>query len=94
MILYLRNPPKHSCSPVYGHYVRAVVNLIGTEDVPNNYLITDPVVFGDFVRPDLMAVILFYCEEIPFPIREENRVGGYGGSSRNITAGCEYPLRG
>ena len=30
MILYLRNPPKHSCSPVYGHYVRAVVNLIGT----------------------------------------------------------------
>src|SRR6266496_1166021 len=36
MSLHLSNPPAGSCLPIHCDYVRAVVHLLGTKNVPNN----------------------------------------------------------
>ena len=104
MILYLCNPPKHPCLPVYCHHVRAVVNLFGIENVPNDYLVTihrgtdtrdrsvDSVVLGDLVRPDELATVLLDGKEVAAPIGEINCVTIYGRSGRDIATGCEDPF--
>ena len=104
MSFHLSDPPKHSCLAVYCDHVRAVVNLFGIENVPNNYLVTihgrthtrdssfDAVVLGDLVRPDETAAILLDGEEISAPVGKVNGVTIHGRSSGNIPAGCEYPF--
>ena len=104
MSFYLCNPPKRSCFAVYCHHVGAVVHLIGTENVTNNYLVAnqrgtdtrdssvDAVVLGDLVRPDETAAILLDGEEIAAPVGKVNGVTIHGRSSGNIPAGCEYPF--
>src|SRR6478752_137839 len=99
------NPPKRSRFAVYCHHVGAVVRLIGTENVTNNYQVAnhrgtyardssvDAVVLGDLVRPDETAAIFLDGEEIPAPVGKVNCLTIDGRSGRNIAAGCEYPFR-
>src|ERR1700732_4328214 len=36
MTLHMCKPPERSCLPIYCDHVRAIVHLIGTENIPNN----------------------------------------------------------
>src|SRR5882724_1639984 len=105
MIVHLCHPLECPCFPIDGDHVRAVVHLLGIQNVSNDYLVPfhsrantrdssfDAVVVGYLVRPDKPTAVLLDCEEIAAPIGEVNCVAIHGRSSRHIPTRCEHPFR-
>jgi hypothetical protein len=90
--------------PVYCDDVRAIVRLVGIENVSDNYLVIihrradtrqsslDAIVLGDLMRPDETPTVPLDREKIAAPIGKVDCVTIHRRSSGNIATRGEHPF--